>query len=514
MRIVLALALCACGGAPNDPDAGADAATMTDAGMTETDAASDAGFAPLEWGECPARFRDECATIAMPLDHTNPGGETIDVLISRRGSGSRQLWLLQGGPGGSAESFFGLHDFLAMIDPELEVYTIEHRGVGLSTRLGCAAEGARTPGGFQITSEEWASCRDDAVQEWGDRLDFFSTTQAAHDLARAIELTQRPEHDVFVYGASYGTLWANRFAVLHPELADGVVLDGPLSPGAALADYDLWFEAVGRRVFDELCSTAPRCAEHLGDDPLAFFERVFASLEEGHCSELGVDLATWRVVFGVALMSYNLRNWLPALVYRLDRCSDADLDALAAFFGNVFGGGSVTRPRTSYVLQMHVVLSELWPRTIVDATAHEEAAMTHMFFQDANGDTFPLQETWPRYDPDPRAAEYIPPGVPVLALASTFDPATPPAIVGYGYRDNLNGPHQSFVEIPYGAHVVLTAGPIGEGIPSCPVQLTRSFFADPTAELPVECTEQVLHPSFDAPPDLAMNLFGTEDIYD
>lgn len=513
MRWMTIVLLCACGDdAAVGPDGGARDAglPMPDAGAM--DGGSDAGPA-LVWGACPEGFRDECAAIAMPLDHDDPAGEKIDVFISRRGSGSRQLWLLQGGPGASAEAFFGWHDFLSMVDPELEVYTIEHRGVGESTRLGCGGERPGSRGGFQIVSEEWASCRDDVIAEWGDRLHFFSTTQAAHDLAYAIELTRRPDTSVFVYGGSYGTFWANRFGVLHPEHADGLVLDGPVQPDASLSDYDLWFEPVGRRVFSELCPMSPACSEHLGPDPLAVLDRVFAALREGHCSEVGFDLTTWKIVFGLSLMNYNLRNWLPAIVYRLDRCSAADVTALGTLFMNLFGGGGAMPPRRSLVLQMHVVLSELWDRELVDPAEHDAARRRSMFFQDANGDTFPLQESWPRYPVDPVAGEYAPPMLPVLTMTSVFDPAAPPEFVGYGYRDNLTGPHQTFVEIPYGAHVVLTAGFVAD-MPSCPVQLVRAFFADPTATLPVECTTAVLPPSFSAPEMTAMRFFGTPDLYD
>lgn len=484
-----------------------------DASSPVADAPPDAGPPPIAWEPCPSRFRDECAVVPMPLDHDHPEGETIDVFISRRGNGPRQLWLLQGGPGASAESFFGLHDFLTMVDPELEVYTIEHRGVGDSTRLGCAAEGTRTPGGNQITPEEWPACQAEVEAEWGERLAFFSTTQAAHDLAYAIERTRRTDQEVFVYGGSYGTYWANRYGVLHPDQPTGVILDAPVQPGSELALYDLSFEPLGRRVFSELCPGSSACSEHLGADPLAFVERTFERLRGGHCSALGVDLDTWKVVFGVSLMDYNLRNWLPALFYRLDRCSPADMAAIAALFSNVFAGGGGGLPRKSQILQVHVLLSEFWPRTHLSDAEVVMAGETAMFFQNAVADVFLNQDTWPRYAIDPRASEYIPSSVPVLTLAGAFDPAAPPALVGYGYRDRLTGPHQTFVEIPYGAHTVLTSGFVADMSP-CPVQLTRAFFADPTASLPVSCAASVSPPSFDAPPDVAMRFFGTPSLYD
>jgi pimeloyl-ACP methyl ester carboxylesterase len=486
-------------------------AAAEDAGPSPS-ATPDAGPAPIEWGVCPDRFRDQCATIAMPLDHARPDGETIDVFVSRRGTGKRQLWLLQGGPGGSAEAFFGLHDFLSNLDPELEVYTIEHRGVGDSTRLGCAAEKSSTPGGSKILETEWPACRDEVVQKWGDRLQYFSTTQAAHDLSLAIQRTRRPEQKVFVYGGSYGTYWANRFGVLHPDRADGIVLDAPVQPNSDLYRYDLQFEPVGRKIFSELCPQAPRCAEHLGADPLAFLDRVVAKLRAGHCGELGVDMDTWKTVFGVFLMDYNLRNWLPALIYRLDRCGEADQTAIATLFGNIFRGGAGV-PRKSDVLQVHVLLSEFWPRTHVDDAEIKAANAKATFFQNAVAHTFAMQDTWPRYAPDPMVNSYMPANLPVVTLAGSLDPAAPPALVGYGYRDQMKGPHQTFVEIPYGAHTVLTSGAVAPDQPGCPAQLVKTFLLDPKAALPTECAAKVLKPSFDAPAALATKYFGTADIY-
>jgi pimeloyl-ACP methyl ester carboxylesterase len=306
--------------------------------------------------------------------------------------------------------------------------------------------------------------------EWGDRLAYFSTTQAAHDLAFAIDRTRRPGQQTFVYGISYGSFWAHRYAVLHPEQSAGVVLDGPVQPEATLEDYDTWFEPVGRAVFEDMCPTVPRCAAALGDDPWAFFERTYASLAAGHCRSLGVDLATWRIVFAIFLMDHNLRDWLPALIVRLDRCAGADQQAIATLFGNLFGRGGDTLPRTSRVTQVHVLLSENWPRTPVDTARVDAARETAHFFQDALVGPFTLQDTWPRYAADPLADAYAPPELPVLTMAGRYDPAAPPARVATGYSDRLTGPHQTYVEMPYGAHGVLTGSPVDDGGPPCPFQ--------------------------------------------
>lgn len=517
--ILLSALLAGCGSPVPSSDAGPRDADAPEAQvLADASPSVDAGPAlpTVEWGECPSRFRDDCATVAMPLDHANPEGETIDVFLSRRGEGTRQLWLLQGGPGASAEAFFGLHDFLANVDPELEVYTIEHRGVGSSTRLTCpTSERAASPEGFQIATSEWAACQAEVVAEWGDRLSYFTTSQAAEDLALAIRATRREGGPVYVYGGSYGTYWANRFGVLHPDLAAGLILDAPVQPGSDLHLWDLQFEPIGRQVFGELCAATPRCREHLGEEPLVMLDRVVEALRGGHCGSLGVDFDTWRAVFSLSLMDYNLRNWLPALVYRLDRCSTGDQAAIAHLFGALFGGGGGGRPRMSRVLQAHVVLAEHWPAGHADETPLVAARMSNTFFQDGVAHAYTVQDTWPRYTPGEIASRYVPTTLPVLVMAGALDPSAPPSRTGYGFRDHLTGPAQTFVEIPYGAHTVLTAaGSLGPTEPSCPVQLVRAFLADPTSALPVECASRVLAPSFDAPPDALTRYWGTEDLYD
>jgi pimeloyl-ACP methyl ester carboxylesterase len=493
------------------PDAAPAPDAPPDAAPPATDAAPPP---PLPWGACPDRFRSECTTLSVPLNHDDPEGESIDVFLSHRPGMGKQLWLLQGGPGASAESFYNFYGFLDAVDPDLDIYTLEHRGVGDATRLGCSAEATGTPEGFQISAEEWPACLDEVKAEWGDRLAYFSTTQAAHDLAFAIDRTRRPGQQTFVYGISYGSFWAHRYAVLHPEQSAGVVLDGPVQPEATLEDYDTWFEPVGRAVFEDMCPTVPRCAAALGDDPWAFFERTYASLAAGHCRSLGVDLATWRIVFAIFLMDHNLRDWLPALIVRLDRCAGADQQAIATLFGNLFGRGGDTLPRTSRVTQVHVLLSENWPRTPVDTARVDAARETAHFFQDALVGPFTLQDTWPRYAADPLADAYAPPELPVLTMAGRYDPAAPPARVATGYSDRLTGPHQTYVEMPYGAHGVLTGSPVDDGGPPCPFQLFRAFLADPTAVPPVDCVDHVLGPSFDATPEVATRYWGTADLYE
>jgi alpha-beta hydrolase superfamily lysophospholipase len=84
----------------------------------------------------------------MPLDWSAPGGPAIPVFVSRArafGVGRGDLWLVQGGPGASADVFGEFVDELRAMVPGFDIYTIEHRGVGESARLGCPERETRGP---------------------------------------------------------------------------------------------------------------------------------------------------------------------------------------------------------------------------------------------------------------------------------------------------------------------------------------------------------------------------------
>ena len=76
------------------------------------------GATRLEYGACPADLPGEtagrdCAVASAPLLSSEPDGEQIDLMVGRyrAASGARgQLWLLDGGPGGTGAGTPTLED--------------------------------------------------------------------------------------------------------------------------------------------------------------------------------------------------------------------------------------------------------------------------------------------------------------------------------------------------------------------------------------------------------------------
>lgn len=160
--------------------------------------ADDLARAPIEWAACPEGFTSECAWVATPIDHENPSAGALPIFVARHpaasGNATAQLWLLQGGPGASADAFRPmLERMLPGLLPQVDFFVLEHRGVGESARLECPPqEGLQSDGGATITRDEMPACIKALEWQWGERLDQFRTSADADDLANLIERTREP----------------------------------------------------------------------------------------------------------------------------------------------------------------------------------------------------------------------------------------------------------------------------------------------------------------------------------
>ncbi|HEY5957553.1 MAG TPA: alpha/beta fold hydrolase, partial [Polyangiaceae bacterium] len=189
----------------------------------------------------------ECSSLTVPVRREVKRGRTLTLSLKRfkRTSEPRgQLWLLAGGPGAAASDLEYDADTYFGIGSDLELYFLDHRGTGRSTRLACDVEEDPTgPSGTLIRDAEWTACAERISDEWGDDLTGFSTTEAARDLGEAIARTRKANQPVFVYAVSYGTYLAERYLQLFPNQSNGVILDSIAPPGHVdvLLEYDRQF---------------------------------------------------------------------------------------------------------------------------------------------------------------------------------------------------------------------------------------------------------------------------------
>ncbi|MGC4064386.1 MAG: alpha/beta fold hydrolase [Polyangiaceae bacterium] len=447
----------------------------------------------LDWKRCDlltdsgtAKNAAECATMEVPLQRSTTNGPVLTLFVKRirpvetpRG----QLWLVNGGPGAPASSFEANLELFTKVGKDLEVYLLDHRGTGQSTYLECAQIGTEDGESTSTTSgEAWGECASSLVARFGEGLAGFNVTEAAADLGEAIGRTRHGDEPVFIYSVSYGTYLAQRYLQLYPTQPSGIVLDSICSPGACrlLLGYDRAFDETANDVF-ALCAKDQNCAEQLGDAPFERLKAVERSLDTGHCAALGWSKKTLRQIMGFMVMYVGLRDYMPAVTRRVERCGSNDVQSLTAF-AKLLRSISTDESGFSEVLSTHIALSELSEAPLpskqeILANVEELAASL-----DAGPPLADAVATWPVYQPDRYFGQFAVTSVPMLMLNGTLDPQTPMS-VAEPVSTHFTATHQTFVRIPQAAHTTLTQSPIDENGNTCGAELIRQFYDAPEKKL-------------------------------
>lgn len=419
--------------------------------------ACSSGGGDLDYGDCPEGYLSECARFDVPLDHAGGSAERISIHIARhpaKDSATKQLWLLAGGPGGAGNAYGGLISVLHEELPDTDIYVMDHRGTGYSHRLFC-----KSLENDEVTVEATKSCLDELEQQ-GDklRLAYFTVTQAAQDLVQAIEATRSPDQQVFLWGASYGTVWAHRAAQIAPAgLLSGVVFDGFLTPnGSPVLEYDHGVEEVGIRLA-AACAKDVECRTHIGPDPLASVRALYTRLDTSPCQ--GIDGAKARIELGSLIDFQELATVFPAMV-RLSRCAVSDqteLTFLHTRVNDLQKQQLARRALFSNVLYLNIGLSELWSaKGVVTPSAEElqkRADAQNFVTSDVStaARLLAIRQVWPLPPVPPEFTKPVKdPSMAMLWLAGTMDTRTP---LDQANKITRYYPKSSYVVIPAATHV-------------------------------------------------------------
>jgi pimeloyl-ACP methyl ester carboxylesterase len=254
---VFALALCAAAGGA----LAAAAALGTPVAANATAARADherVGTLSLERCSGAAAY---CGRLERALDPTGAIPDRISIYFewyphTMPGKSLGTLVATEGGPGYPATG--SRDDYLALFKPlrsNRDVLLMDNRGTGNSGALDCPD----LQTGEKWTVEAVAACG----ASLGARSALYSTAYAADDLAAILEALQALPIDL--YGDSYGTFFAQVFAVRHPDAMRSIVLDGayPLD-GPGYAWYPSYAPAMGDK-FNLACRRSPACAKLTGD---------------------------------------------------------------------------------------------------------------------------------------------------------------------------------------------------------------------------------------------------------
>ncbi|ETM99962.1 hypothetical protein PPTG_18540 [Phytophthora nicotianae INRA-310] len=341
-----------------------------------------------------------------------------------------------------------------MLEGNVNVYTMDHRGTGRSTLLDCLAAQVTTfgsPWGDAIGISEVGSCANALENEYGD-LASFSMTSAATDISTFIT-----EHS---NGAS-----TIKFVLDSVAIASGA---GP-NNFPFISKWDMDFGEVGD-AFLKLCARDRECSSHFSSsglfgtlqDVINQFDRnpnsTCAALVTEAYKEQSSDPPSLilRRALGNLLPGSMDRKLIPPIVYRLNRCEANDAEVLTNFFATLNSVLSETSPDQVYessLLNYLIIYSELWetptPSFIELQQRFKSTRMSDVGIYDTgrrycaftkedsetcnqesssnysgNGIVYQRDEYWNK-------SATIPIQASVLLMQGTLDPKTPPKYADY-----------------------------------------------------------------------------------
>jgi pimeloyl-ACP methyl ester carboxylesterase len=474
--------------------------------------------------------RAECYAMDVPLFWDKSDGKKITVYAKRlpvQGESDGMLWLLHGGPGASGVYLFPrMMERLQALYPNLTMYTIDHRGVGYSTPLYCPiAENPYTPGRDSIAPAEYEKCITYVNEKYGSDLAGFSITNAAYDVQKFIEITRQSGKKSLIWGGSYGTALAERYLQIFPNEVDGVILEGIVNPTDSLIRQDEYNEKIGRIVLDR-CGQDTFCAAKFTKAPLQTLIDLEAKLDtKEHCSQLRLSSSALKSILSVLLYYHPLNTLVPSLIYRLDRCSDADAQAISQFYNVLFapGEGDLAMDNESFseVLFFNIAWSELWKNEEFSDEAAMRSYLTDVTAENyinAGNGWLRLEDylLWPKYEDSTYDNKWAETTTPMLMLQGMIDPSTP-YDMARDLENHFNGPHQTFVAFPNAPHNVTGGGSAVSTDPqelTCGLQLFLDFLKNPLQELDTSCVTKTLPLNFQGNSTLSEYYYGTTDLWE
>lgn len=211
--------------------------------------ATSAPAGALEWGACPPSNgldpRQECTSVTVPLDYSEPLGETIEIAVSRiraePATGRRGVLVYNpGGPGSSGIN--GPSQLAATLPPEVQarydLIGFDPRGINFSAPVSCGLApedqdvlrfipypAPDISANVAYSQRAAAGCAASSAE----LLPHITTANTARDIDEIRKALG--ETRISYIGYSYGTYLGAVYATLFPSRTDRFVLDSVVHPG-------------------------------------------------------------------------------------------------------------------------------------------------------------------------------------------------------------------------------------------------------------------------------------------
>ncbi len=481
------------------PDAEHRWAAAAIAALIAVALAAPAANVSLGFGERTCPVTDlECRWIVVQADQLSPdprGATTALQYGVWRATGERRgtIVLATGGPGVSGLAAWATA--YRSIDPRLtrayDVVIFDARGVGGSGFLDCpVANGGYWEGmSFEATGSVISAYVDGCLAETAvdtGALATYASAQVAEDIdtIRADLGLER----IVLYGESYGTAVAQRYALAHPDRLEALILDGALDINQPTDAF--WREATG--AFEDVlertfaaCVDDEWCHDDL-PDPARAWDRVLGRLAEGPVEARYADpsgqVVAWEVdeASAISVLGDALYDEL-GRAFVLQAIAAADQDDWIPLARLIHAGtwGIAYYDTSASDFAYHATWCAdrvVDPAGAADPDAYLRAARGSGLAEARLGSVYlsgAACHAWPLGAP-PAPPEELPDDIdfPVFVLTATGDPITPPSM-GARVADRYDDRTDVYrIETTDGPHVTFGRGA------TCPDDAVVDFLVD------------------------------------
>ncbi|TQL68287.1 alpha/beta hydrolase family protein [Nocardioides albertanoniae] len=192
----------------------------------------------LDWTPCPDAPDADCATLEVPVDWSQPKGETFELAVARHRATDpdARVGAMVFGPGGPGDSGVerittGIDRFSERLQARFDIVSFDPRGVGASSPLRCSADLVaqmppvvmRDETAFESMRTFAGRLRADCREHTGPVYEHMSTLDTVRDLEALRRALGEPR--LTFHGSSYGTLLGQQYAAAHPHRVRAMVLE-------------------------------------------------------------------------------------------------------------------------------------------------------------------------------------------------------------------------------------------------------------------------------------------------
>jgi pimeloyl-ACP methyl ester carboxylesterase len=438
----------------------------------------------IAWAPCGEGNEIACGHVTVPLEPGGANPATITLALHRHrasvGEPRTAIVALAGGPGQPALPFTQTFDeLLGPIAATRDLIVFDQRGIGLSAPLSCHA--FERPDLYRSFGQLLEAC----ASQLGPTRSLYTTADTVADIDA---IRQAGGYEKLVlYGTSYGTKVAERYAQTYPSHVEALVLDSVVPPSGPDTLDRATFAAVPR-ILRQLCA-AHACA-HITSNPVADLASLVERTSHGPLKGRAIDGAGKAHTVAISsnatlelLLAGDFSSLLRAELLTADAAAaHGDLAPLARLLRTAASleGESEDFDSPLYYATTCEEESFPWNRANspsariaeADKTARTLPASTFAPFTAGNalqlGDIEGCAH-WPSPTPAPATDDAPLPNVPTLILSGADDLRTPTA----GAREvAAQIPDSHLLVVPYTGHSVLTDEPT-----ACAREAMEALFA-------------------------------------